>query len=230
MDATAEEIRYAAGRNQIEPRFRPVVDLESGAVAAFEARAHWRHPALGVLPPDAVARLALEAGVADEIDRWALERACAVVAGWGGEALDALGFVSVGLGASTALAPGLCDHARAAADVAGLPPSHLVLEPRDLAVAPAPFAADLRRTGLGLALPTGLEPPLLLVMAAVPEAGRAMDPDAIEAVGDRVGTAGHVEALRAAGVRLARGPRFGGFLEAEAARALLTAGAVPVAG
>ncbi|PAP76987.1 EAL domain-containing protein [Rubrivirga marina] len=150
------DLRYAAGRDQLEPRFRPVVDTQTEAVVGFRVEATWEHPSLGRLGPDRFLPLAEEIGLAEDLDRWVLDRACTEVAGWGGEAVDALAVLLVALSTPTATSEGLADDARAAADLSGLPPDRLALDVPEAGSSLRLFS-DLRRTGLRLA--TTMEPP-----------------------------------------------------------------------
>ena len=126
-DRLAIALRYAAGRNQIALRFAPVADPETGAVAGFVVRPYWAHPERGLLPPEAFLPLAESIDLADDLGAWTVELACEAVAGWGGEALDALAFVAVVVAPSVADADALAERARVAAEVAGLPPDRLLL-------------------------------------------------------------------------------------------------------
>ena len=147
------DLRYAAGRNQLAPRFRPVVDVRADSVAGFVVEAAWAHPALGTLGPDRFVPLAERIGLAADLDRWILDRACAEVAAWGAEALDALALLVVPCTAATAALPDLADDARAAADLSGLPPDRLaLLVPPDAAT--SRLFSTVRRAGLRLATTT----------------------------------------------------------------------------
>ena len=147
------DLRYAAGRNQLAPRFRPVVDVRADSVAGFVVEAAWAHPALGTLGPDRFVPLAERIGLAADLDRWILDRACAEVAAWGAEALDALALLVVPCTAATAALPSLPDDARAAADLSGLPPDRLaLLVPADAAT--SRLFSSVRRAGLRLATTT----------------------------------------------------------------------------
>ncbi len=56
-------LRQAINGNEIEVLYQPIVSLETGAVAGFEALARWRHPELGLLPPAKFLGLAEQAGL-----------------------------------------------------------------------------------------------------------------------------------------------------------------------
>lgn len=150
------DLRYAAGRDQLEPRFRPVVDRRTEAVVGFRVEPTWEHPSRGRLGPEAFLPVAEAIGLADDLDRWVLDRASAEVAGWGGEAVDALAVLLVPVSATAAASAGLADDARATADLSGLPPDRLALDVPEAGSSLRLFA-DLRRTGLRLA--TTMAPP-----------------------------------------------------------------------
>ena len=148
------DLRYAAARDQIEPRFRPIVEAPTETVVGFRVEATWVHPSLGRLGPDDFLPVAEEIGLADDIDRWVLDRACAEVADWGGEAVDALAVLLVPISAATAAGPGLPDDVRTMADLSGLPPDRLALDVPEAGSSLRLFS-DLRRMGLRLATTVG---------------------------------------------------------------------------
>src|ERR1700742_4730198 len=52
MAFTKEEIAKALQRDEFLPYFQPLVELRTGHVEGFEVLARWRHPVLGMVPPD----------------------------------------------------------------------------------------------------------------------------------------------------------------------------------
>jgi diguanylate cyclase (GGDEF)-like protein len=62
--------------------YLPEVDLWTGAIVAAEALVRWRHPARGLLLPDAFIGVAESMGLAPELDRWVLRTACEEFSGW----------------------------------------------------------------------------------------------------------------------------------------------------
>ena len=65
--ALESDLRNAFVRGEIEPFFQPIVNLNSGAVAGFEALARWRHPKRGLVPPDEFLGLADEMGLMNDL-------------------------------------------------------------------------------------------------------------------------------------------------------------------
>ncbi|WP_407050373.1 putative bifunctional diguanylate cyclase/phosphodiesterase [Methyloraptor flagellatus] len=68
--------------DRITVHYQPLVDLDSGAVVAFEALARWEHPTHGFVPPSDFIALAEETGQIDTIGRIVMEKACADAARW----------------------------------------------------------------------------------------------------------------------------------------------------
>ena len=245
------DLPYAAGRGQLRTYFQPIVDLETGTVAGFESLIRWDHPELGLLAPGRFLALAEELGLVEMLDRWILDAACAEVATWGGEALDALSVLSVNCSDRTFLGPDLADHARAAADLAGLPPGCLVLELTERALVDLDLAREVveaaRRNGLQLAIDDfGSGYSSLGLLHALPVDGVKIDRSFVwdlehsrparavvravvgladelgmRAIGEGVETPGQLRSLRDAGTRYAQGFLFSRPVPADQARTML---------
>ena len=59
-----------------------MVDLDTREVRGAEALVRWEHPRRGLLAPGAFVPLAEEVGLSGELDRWVMDEACRVAAGW----------------------------------------------------------------------------------------------------------------------------------------------------
>jgi predicted signal transduction protein with EAL and GGDEF domain len=79
MDA---DLRSALDRGQIELYYQPIVRLEDGGIAGFEALMRWRHPHRGLLSPGDFIALAEETGLIVPLGRYALETATAELKRW----------------------------------------------------------------------------------------------------------------------------------------------------
>ncbi len=76
------DLRTALERGQIEIHFQPIVRLEDGGVAGFEALMRWRHPTRGLLAPGEFIALAEETGLIVPLGRHAIEKATSELKRW----------------------------------------------------------------------------------------------------------------------------------------------------
>jgi diguanylate cyclase (GGDEF)-like protein/PAS domain S-box-containing protein len=90
----------AIERDELYLEYQPIVSLETGKIAGFEALLRWRHPSLGVVPPSEFIAVAEETGLIVPIGTWILEEAARQVRRWQGrEKVNAKLFISVNLSA-----------------------------------------------------------------------------------------------------------------------------------
>jgi len=75
------ELRNALIRGELLLHYQPQVS-EDGRVIGAEALIRWRHPARGLVPPDAFIPLAEAAGLMIPIGDWVLRSACVQLARW----------------------------------------------------------------------------------------------------------------------------------------------------
>jgi diguanylate cyclase (GGDEF)-like protein len=61
--AIGQALRGALGTGQIYLEFQPLVDLQNGRLASFEALARWRHPQLGIVAPGRFIPVAEKSGL-----------------------------------------------------------------------------------------------------------------------------------------------------------------------
>ena len=76
------ELRQALARQEVQIYYQPIVALDTGFLAGFEALVRWQHPQRGLLSPGDFLPLAQELGLSIALDRWVLREACRQIAQW----------------------------------------------------------------------------------------------------------------------------------------------------
>lgn len=67
------EMRQAIDVPELELHYQPIINLQSGILAGYEALMRWTHPVRGFVSPGEFIPLAEETGMIIEMGRWALE-------------------------------------------------------------------------------------------------------------------------------------------------------------
>ena len=80
--AMEADLRNAFVRGEIGPFFQPIVNLNTGAVAGFEALARWRHGKRGLVPPDEFLSLTEEMGLMHELGLMMMTQSARQLAEW----------------------------------------------------------------------------------------------------------------------------------------------------
>lgn len=152
------DLRNAFVRGEIEPFFQPIVNLNTGAVAGFEALARWRHPKRGLVAPDEFLGLTQEMGLMNDLGLMMMTRSARQLAEWlkrhprAGHL-----FCSVNLSVGEIERPNLMEDVQRVIQETGLPRGALKLEVtegdimRDTAKA-AVILQKLKDVGASLAL------------------------------------------------------------------------------
>ncbi|NEX93546.1 bifunctional diguanylate cyclase/phosphodiesterase [Caulobacter sp. 17J65-9] len=127
--AMEADLRNAFAKGEIVPFYQPIVSLETGAVAGFEALARWRHPRKGIVPPDEFLTLAQEMGLMDDLGLHMMQTSARQLAEWlhRHPTAGAL-FVSVNLSTGEIERDGLMQDVSRILKETGLPKGALKLE------------------------------------------------------------------------------------------------------
>ncbi|MGQ0650870.1 MAG: putative bifunctional diguanylate cyclase/phosphodiesterase [Betaproteobacteria bacterium] len=141
--ALARELREGVAHGEFFLAWQPRVDVTARQVVGAEALLRWRHPKLGVLPPDEFLPLAEDLGLLEAVGALVLEEACAQGRGW----LDAgrRVAVTVNVGARQLRHGDLAAQVREALERSRLPADLLVIEVPEAVVRDAvePLVATL---------------------------------------------------------------------------------------
>ncbi|WP_053225708.1 putative bifunctional diguanylate cyclase/phosphodiesterase [Solirubrobacter soli] len=145
-----EQLERAIENDELRLHYQPIVDLDLGRVAGFEALVRWQHPVRGFLGPGEFIPLAEETGLIVPLGRWVLREAARQAALWSGAP-----YLSVNVAGAQLEQPGFVDEVATALADGGLNPARLVLEVTESSLV-ADFEAerlqDLRRLGVRLAI------------------------------------------------------------------------------
>ena len=123
------DLRQAIENNEFCVYYQPIVSLETGRLAGFEALVRWNHPRRGLVSPADFIPVAEETGLIVPIGQWVLNEACAQVRQW---QLDSPSHralsLSVNLSARQVAQPDLLDRIKEALATSTLNPHCLKLE------------------------------------------------------------------------------------------------------
>jgi len=120
-------LRHAVEFNELYLAYQPIVDVKTGEICAVEALIRWRHPELGIIPPDKFIGIADESGQILAIGAWVLRTACAQARKWHDAGFNSLA-IAVNFSATQFKQPGLYDTIRQVLESTRLPPRFLELE------------------------------------------------------------------------------------------------------
>jgi diguanylate cyclase (GGDEF)-like protein/PAS domain S-box-containing protein len=151
-----EELRNAVALSEFVLHYQPQVDLRTGRVFAVEALVRWKHPKLGMVPPNKFIPTAEETGLIVPIGDWVLHEACRQNKAWQEAGLPPM-VVSVNVSARQFKEKNLINRVVGALEYSGLEARYLELEltesliMQDVAIAVATMK-DLQNLGIQLSI------------------------------------------------------------------------------
>ena len=123
------DLRQAVEQQEFCIHYQPILAMESGRLAGFEALVRWNHPERGLVFPNEFIPTAEETGAILPLGQWVLEQACTKLREWQQQSpcFRSLS-LSVNLSAKQMSQPNLVDQVKRALEVSKLNPHCLKLE------------------------------------------------------------------------------------------------------
>ena len=120
-------LRLALEKKELFLVYQPQMDIATGRITGLEALLRWRHPELGLVPPDKFIRIAENSGLIVPIGEWVLRTACSQARKWQDEGFPAL-TVAVNVSAIQFRQESFGEVIRKVLHETSLPPQYLELE------------------------------------------------------------------------------------------------------
>ncbi len=151
------DLRRATERKEFTLAYQPIVRLEDGTVAGFEALLRWDHPRRGSIPPSDFIPVAENCGLIVQLGLFAMQRAAEDLAGWQKQIGDTPLSVSVNLSSRQLIRRDLVSDVRSVIARANLKPRCFRLELTESLVMDNPEQTNhvltkLKQLGIGLSL------------------------------------------------------------------------------
>ncbi|MDX8445964.1 EAL domain-containing protein [Mesorhizobium captivum] len=151
------DLRRAIERREFTLAYQPIVRLEDGSVAGFEALLRWDHPRRGMIPPGDFIPVAENCGLIVQLGLFAMQQAAEDLAAWQKQIGDAPLSVSVNLSSRQLIRRDLVSDVRSVIARANLKPRCFRLELTESLVMDNPeqtahVLSKLKQLGIGLSL------------------------------------------------------------------------------
>ena len=150
--ALEADLREALGHSEFHLVYQPIISVESGDIAGFEALLRWHSSKRGMMFPATFIPLAEETGLIIQLGQWVLREACAEAASWPREWT-----LAVNLSPAQFKAGNLPHQVQAILARSGLPAARLQLEITETVLLEdsktnLAILRDLRALGAGISL------------------------------------------------------------------------------
>jgi diguanylate cyclase (GGDEF)-like protein/PAS domain S-box-containing protein len=151
------DLRRATERKEFTLAYQPIVRLEDGSVAGFEALLRWDHPRRGSIPPADFIPVAENCGLIVQLGLFAMQKAAEDLAAWQKQIGDVPLSVSVNLSSRQLIRRDLVSDVRSVIARANLKPRCFRLELTESLVMDNPEQTNhvlgkLKQLGIGLSL------------------------------------------------------------------------------
>ncbi len=151
------DLSRAVERAELFLEYQPIVALETGRIAGFEALLRWQHPTLGMVAPPDFITVAEATGAIVPIGEWVLEESCRQTREWQKTCPQSPPlYISVNLSVKQFTQPNLVEQVAIALHNAGLDPSSLKLEITESMLMSADSAirmlSQLNALGVGISI------------------------------------------------------------------------------
>jgi diguanylate cyclase (GGDEF)-like protein len=149
---TETELRTAVERGELVVHYQPIVCLNTGRTAAFEALVRWSHPTRGLVPPGEFIGVAEETGLILPLGRLVLRQALEQLQRWG-QSVN----MAINVSRNQLRCADFAASIRSAAAAAGVDPGRVDLEITESTVMADPEAAievlnELKKAGFRLVM------------------------------------------------------------------------------
>jgi len=224
------DLRLALRASQLFVLYQPQVSLKSGRVVGLEALVRWRHPARGIVAPDAFIPVAEECGLIVEIGRQVLRESCRQLAEWARLAPGRRLALSVNVSPREVEAPGFVDELAQVLTDTAVDPTSLCLEITEKAVTGATAETvrvldQVRKLGVYVAIDDfGTQHSSLTRLRDLPAEVLKIDRDFIDGLGAEPGDTAIVSSIMSLAFAMGKHPIAEGVERREQAAALLRMG------
>lgn len=129
------DLRLALERNELFIHYQPVIDLNRGRLAGFEALMRWHHPVKGLISPSDFIPVSELTGLIVPMTLWLLKEVCQKIYYWNSSGISENQlFVSANLSSKHFAEPNLVEQVRRVLNETEIEPNQLKLEITESAV------------------------------------------------------------------------------------------------